>query len=114
MWALCGPYLVAAGKSLMITARVLLCCRYGCSSHFLWCGERTRQLDHAHVEFMRGIQNPVGVKVSDKMDPNDLVSLIASINPNNTPGRLAIISRMGPKKVRDKLPGLIGEWADGW
>lgn len=80
---------------------------YGCSAHFLWCGERTRQLDHAHVEFMRGVQNPIGVKVSDKMDPNDLVSLIASVNPNNTPGRLSIISRMGPKKVRDKLPALI-------
>lgn len=83
--------------------------RYGCSAHFLWCGERTRQLDHAHVEFLRGVQNPIGVKVSDKMDPNDIVSLIAAVNPNNTPGRLSIISRMGPKKVRDKLPGLIGE-----
>lgn len=83
--------------------------RYGCSAHFLWCGERTRQLDHAHVEFLRGIQNPIGVKVSDKMDPNDIVSLIASVNPENTPGRLAIISRMGPKKVREKLPALIGK-----
>lgn len=129
--------------------------RYDCSAHFLWCGERTRQLDHAHVEFLRGIQNPIGVKVrapraatprspaprplhrsspaafpppcwaagagplaplhlrvhlsppalvlalllscarqvSDKMDPREIVSLIASLNPDNTPGRLSVIVR---------------------
>mmetsp|Transcript_25232 Transcript_25232/g.54843 ORF Transcript_25232/g.54843 Transcript_25232/m.54843 type:complete len:500 (+) Transcript_25232:76-1575(+) len=80
---------------------------YDCSAHFLWCGERTRQLDHAHVEFLRGIKNPIGVKVSDKMDPRDLVSLVAKVNPDNTPGRLAVIVRMGAKKLRDKLPALI-------
>jgi len=80
---------------------------YGCSGHFLWCGERTRQLDKAHVEYMRGIGNPIGVKVSDKMDPNELVSLIATLNPTNTPGRLAVIVRMGAEKLRSKFPALI-------
>ena len=75
------------------------CPRYDCSGHFLWCGERTRQLDAAHVEFMRGIANPIGVKVSDKMDASQLVSLIAALNPENTPGRLAVIIRMGAGKV---------------
>ena len=74
-------------------------CRYDCSGHFLWCGERTRQLDAAHIEFMRGIANPIGVKVSDKMDASQLVSLIAALNPENTPGRLAVIIRMGASKV---------------
>jgi 3-deoxy-D-arabino-heptulosonate 7-phosphate (DAHP) synthase class II len=143
----------------------ILSCRYDCSAHFLWCGERTRQLDAAHVEFMRGIKNPIGVKVgkqlqllrscrpecswintgyvttallcsrscatcpfrvcqnackthmclsdhpclqvSDKMDPAQLVSLIASLNPDNTPGRLAVIVRMGADKLRQKFPALI-------
>jgi 3-deoxy-7-phosphoheptulonate synthase len=80
---------------------------YGCSGHFLWCGERTRQLDNAHIEFLRGIGNPIGVKVSDKMDPSELVALIATLNPENTPGRLAVIVRMGAAKLREKLPVLI-------
>lgn len=80
---------------------------YDCSAHFLWCGERTRQLDGAHVEFMRGINNPIGVKVSDKMDPAKLVELVATLNPDNIPGRLAVIVRMGPTKLRDNLPPLI-------
>ena len=79
-------------------------CRYDCSGHFLWCGERTRQLDAAHIEFMRGIANPIGVKVSDKMDASQLVSLIAALNPENTPGRLAVIVRMGASKVCTALP----------
>jgi len=80
---------------------------YDCSAHFLWCGERTRNLDGAHVEFMRGVANPIGVKVSDKMEPTDLVSMIATMNPNNVPGRLAVIVRMGSQKLREKLPTLI-------
>ena len=80
---------------------------YGCSGHFLWCGERTRQLDNAHVEFLRGVGNPIGVKVSDKMDPSELVALIATLNPENTPGRLAVIVRMGAEKLRAKLPALV-------
>jgi 3-deoxy-7-phosphoheptulonate synthase len=80
---------------------------YDCSAHFLWCGERTRQLDGSHVEFLRGVGNPIGVKVSDKMDPAQLVALVASLNPTNEPGRLAVIVRMGAEGVRAKLPGLI-------
>ena len=125
--------------------------RYDCSGHFLWVGERTRQLDGAHLEFLRGIGNPLGVKVclapaavscyhrwgaltglgcgsfvprlsifwvapatacasqaqltrrraqvSHKMDPSELVSLVAALNPENTAGRLAVIVRMGAKQV---------------
>ena len=80
---------------------------YGCSGHFLWCGERTRQLDNAHIAFMRGIGNPIGVKVSNKMDPSELVSLIATLNPENTPGRLSVIVRMGADNLREKFPKLI-------
>ncbi|KAK1277449.1 hypothetical protein QJS04_geneDACA018829 [Acorus gramineus] len=61
---------------------------YDCSAHFLWAGERTRQLDGAHVEFLRGVANPLGIKVSDKMDPNELVKLIEILNPQNKPGRI--------------------------
>lgn len=80
--------------------------RYDCSGHLLWCGERTRQLDGAHLEFMRGINNPIGVKVSDKMDPSELVNLIAIFNPENIPGRLTVISRMGASKVTSLHPCL--------
>ncbi|KAK9813815.1 hypothetical protein WJX73_010791 [Symbiochloris irregularis] len=80
---------------------------YDCSGHFLWIGERTRQLDGAHLEFARGIANPLGVKVSQKMEPSELVSLIATLNPENTPGRLAVIVRMGADQVHKKLPGLV-------
>jgi 3-deoxy-7-phosphoheptulonate synthase len=80
---------------------------YDCSGHFLWCGERTRELDGAHLEFLRGIGNPLGVKISDKMAPSDLVTLIAAVNPENVPGRLAVIVRMGAQKVRDHLPALL-------
>ncbi|KAL9228731.1 hypothetical protein vseg_004280 [Gypsophila vaccaria] len=80
---------------------------YDCSAHFLWVGERTRQLDGAHVEFLRGIANPLGIKVSDKMDPNELIKLIDILNPDNKPGRITIITRMGAENMRVKLPHLI-------
>ncbi|GLU13095.1 hypothetical protein SLE2022_297420 [Rubroshorea leprosula] len=80
---------------------------YDCSAHMLWCGERTRQLDGAHVEFLRGIANPLGIKVSNKMDPNELVRLIEILNPTNKPGRITIICRMGAENMRVKLPHLI-------
>ncbi|KAG1671346.1 hypothetical protein FOA52_002956 [Chlamydomonas sp. UWO 241] len=80
---------------------------YGCSAHYLWAGERTRQLDHAHLEFMRGIHNPIGVKVSDKCSPEDLLTMIRAFNPDNVPGRLTVITRMGAKKMREHLPKLI-------
>ncbi|TKV95782.1 hypothetical protein SEVIR_9G384400v4 [Setaria viridis] len=80
---------------------------YDCSAHMLWVGERTRQLDGAHVEFLRGIANPLGIKVSDKMNPSDLVKLIEILNPSNKPGRITIITRMGAENMRVKLPHLI-------
>ncbi|XP_021743574.1 phospho-2-dehydro-3-deoxyheptonate aldolase 1, chloroplastic-like [Chenopodium quinoa] len=80
---------------------------YDCSAHMLWVGERTRQLDGAHVEFLRGIANPLGIKVSDKMDPNELTKLINIMNPDNKPGRITIITRMGAENMRVKLPHLI-------
>ncbi|KAF5179261.1 Phospho-2-dehydro-3-deoxyheptonate aldolase 2 protein [Thalictrum thalictroides] len=80
---------------------------YDCSAHMVWVGERTRQLDGAHVEFLRGIANPLAIKVSDKMDPNQLVKLIDILNPHNKPGRITIIVRMGAENMRVKLAHLI-------
>ncbi|KAK9162706.1 hypothetical protein Syun_003608 [Stephania yunnanensis] len=80
---------------------------YDCSAHMLWVGERTRQLDGAHVEFLRGVANPLGIKVSDKMDPKELVKLIEILNPQNKPGKITIITRMGAENMRVKLPHLI-------
>ncbi|KAI3938798.1 hypothetical protein MKW92_046439 [Papaver armeniacum] len=76
---------------------------YDCSAHMLWVGERTRQLDGAHVEFLRGVANPLGIKVSDKMDPAELVKLCEILSPHNRPGRLTIIVRMGADKMRAEL-----------
>jgi 3-deoxy-7-phosphoheptulonate synthase len=80
---------------------------YDCSAHMLWVGERTRQLDGAHLEFTRGIGNPLGVKISDKCSPEELIRIIDTMNPQNIPGRLTIIVRMGAEKLRKNLPGLI-------
>ncbi|KAG0606865.1 hypothetical protein M758_9G174400 [Ceratodon purpureus] len=80
---------------------------YDCSAHMVWIGERTRQLDGAHIEFLRGVANPLGVKVSDKMEPEDLVTLCNILNPENKPGRLTVIVRMGAAKLREKFPALV-------
>ncbi|KAI3695775.1 hypothetical protein L1987_78775 [Smallanthus sonchifolius] len=80
---------------------------YDCSAHMVWVGERTRQLDGAHVEFLRGVANPLGIKVSQKMDPNELVKLVDILNPNNKPGRITVIVRMGAENMRVKLAPLI-------
>jgi len=80
---------------------------YNCSAHFLWIGERTRQLDHAHVEFFRHIENPVGVKIGPAIGADELLRLIDALNPDNEPGRLTLISRMGADVLPEKLPGLI-------
>ncbi|CAB9509287.1 deoxyheptonate aldolase 1, chloroplastic [Seminavis robusta] len=80
---------------------------YDCSAHMLWVGERTRQLDGAHLEFVRGIGNPIGVKISDKCSPEELIRIIDTMNPQNIPGRLTIVVRMGAEKLRKNLPGLI-------
>jgi 3-deoxy-7-phosphoheptulonate synthase len=80
---------------------------YNCSAHMLWIGERTRQLDHAHVEFFSGINNPIGVKIGPTMQPDELIALIDALNPNNIPGRLTLITRMGADKLADNLPRLL-------
>jgi 3-deoxy-7-phosphoheptulonate synthase len=80
---------------------------YACSAHFLWIGDRTRQPDGAHVEFLRGVKNPIGMKVGPSMDADELVRLTEILNPANEKGRLTLISRMGHDKVGAKLPGLL-------
>ncbi|MCO6056840.1 3-deoxy-7-phosphoheptulonate synthase class II [Pseudomonas sp. MOB-449] len=80
---------------------------YDCSAHMLWIGDRTRQLDGAHVEFLRGVGNPIGVKVGPSMDSQELIRLIDILNPDNDPGRLNLIVRMGAEKVGEHLPRLI-------
>jgi 3-deoxy-7-phosphoheptulonate synthase len=80
---------------------------YGCSAHMLWIGDRTRNLDSAHIEYMKGIQNPIGMKCGPTMEPDDLVRLIDVLNPQNIPGRLTLIARMGHEKVEAKLPALV-------
>ena len=80
---------------------------YACSAHFLWIGDRTRQLDGAHVEFLRGVRNPIGLKVGPTLPPDDLLRLIEALNPADEPGRLTLITRMGADKVADRLPPLL-------
>jgi 3-deoxy-7-phosphoheptulonate synthase len=80
---------------------------YDTSAHFVWIGDRTRQPDHAHVEFMRGIGNPIGMKCGPSTDPDELIRLIDMLNPENDPGRLTLIARMSSEKVLDLLPPLL-------
>ena len=80
---------------------------YDCSAHMLWIGERTRQRDHAHVEFFRGIHNPIGIKVGPSMEPDELMRLLDLLNPGNVAGRLTLITRMGSDALAEKLPQLI-------
>ncbi|WP_299978039.1 class II 3-deoxy-7-phosphoheptulonate synthase [uncultured Pseudoteredinibacter sp.] len=84
---------------------------YNCAAHMLWIGERTRQLDGAHIEYMRGIQNPIGVKVGPSVDGDDLIRLIDRLNPENEAGRLTLITRMGANKIAEKLPALAAKVA---
>lgn len=80
---------------------------YDVSGHFLWIGERTRQLDGAHLDFAAKIHNPIGVKLGPKSTPEDALTLINILNPSNEPGRLTLITRMGAGLVREKLPALV-------
>ncbi|WP_028304027.1 class II 3-deoxy-7-phosphoheptulonate synthase [Oceanospirillum maris] len=80
---------------------------YGCSAHMLWIGDRTRQLDGAHVEYCRGVKNPIGVKAGPTTDPDDLIRLLDAINPNNEAGRMNVIVRMGANNIGEHLPALI-------
>src|SRR6476469_4615260 len=80
---------------------------YCCSGHMLWIGERTRQLDGAHVEFFSGVRNPIGCKLGPTATPEDVVELAERLNPAREPGRLTLISRMGADRLRELLPPLL-------
>lgn len=80
---------------------------YDTAAHMLWIGDRTRQPDHAHVEFMRGIKNPIGLKCGPTLTPDGLLQLIDLLNPSNRPGRLTLIARFGSDKIGKQLPALI-------
>jgi len=80
---------------------------YDVSAHFLWVGERTRQMDGAHMDFASKIRNPIGIKLGPKTTPEDALAMIAKLNPTNEPGRLTFITRMGAGQVREKLPPLL-------
>ncbi|WP_370460204.1 class II 3-deoxy-7-phosphoheptulonate synthase [Pseudactinotalea sp. HY158] len=87
---------------------------YACSGHFLWVGERTRQLDGAHVEFFSRVRNPLGVKLGPTTTGADAIALMDRLNPDGEPGRLTFITRMGAGRIRDVLPTLVEEvTADG-
>jgi 3-deoxy-7-phosphoheptulonate synthase len=80
---------------------------YDVSSHFVWIGERTRQLDGAHVELLSRIRNPIGVKLGPSTTPDDAIALAGKLNPDNEAGRLTFITRMGAGRIRDLLPPLV-------
>ncbi len=80
---------------------------YDCSAHMIWIGDRTRQPDGAHVEFCRGVQNPIGMKCGPSTDPDELIRLIDILNPENEAGRLTLIARMGSDKATEFLPPLL-------
>ncbi len=80
---------------------------YDCSAHMLWIGDRTRGLDDAHLEFFRGIKNPIGCKVGPSMQEDELIKLIDKLNPENEAGRLNLIVRMGASKIADHFPNLL-------
>jgi 3-deoxy-7-phosphoheptulonate synthase len=80
---------------------------YACSAHFLWIGDRTRQPEGAHVEFLRGVQNPIGIKVGPTTSAADLLRLIETLNPRDEAGRITLITRMGATQLREKLPPLL-------
>lgn len=85
---------------------------YDCSAHMLWIGERTRQLDGAHVEFLRGVCNPLGCKIGPTATPDDLLKLCEVLNPDQVAGRLTLVTRMGANKVVDNLPPLLAAVKD--
>jgi len=80
---------------------------YDCSAHMLWIGERTRGLDEAHVEYMRGIENPIGIKIGPSVEEDYLIDLLNTLNPDNELGRVTLITRMGSNNIVKKLPSLI-------
>jgi 3-deoxy-7-phosphoheptulonate synthase len=80
---------------------------FDCSAHLLWVGDRTRQLDGAHVEFLSGVGNPLGVKIGPTTSPDEAAQLCERLNPERTPGRLTMITRFGADKIAEHLPPLI-------
>ncbi|EPS9000306.1 class II 3-deoxy-7-phosphoheptulonate synthase [Campylobacter jejuni] len=82
---------------------------YDCSAHMLWIGERTRALDEAHVHFLRGVKNPLGVKIGPSASADDIIALANVLNPNNGEGRLNIIIRMGADKIINNLPKIFSK-----
>jgi 3-deoxy-7-phosphoheptulonate synthase len=80
---------------------------YDTSAHFIWIGERTRQLDGAHVDFLSRVRNPLGVKLGPNTSVDDVMALIEKLDPNHEPGRLTFITRMGAGKIREALPKLV-------
>ena len=82
---------------------------YDVSAHMLWVGDRTRQLDGAHIEFIKGIENPIGIKVGPSTEVSELLKIIEVVNPNNIPGRVTLICRMGADKISSILPQIIRE-----
>jgi 3-deoxy-7-phosphoheptulonate synthase len=85
---------------------------YDCSAHLVWIGERTRQLDGAHVEFFRGIRNPIGVKVGPTVGPDEVLALCEALNPERVPGRLTLVARMGAARATEALPPLLSAVRD--
>ena len=79
---------------------------YNLGTHMAWIGDRTRAIDGAHIEYFRGIRNPIGLKVGNSMAPDELIDVIRILNPDNEPGRLTLIHRFGAEKIRSKLPSL--------
>ena len=80
---------------------------YATSAHLLWVGDRTRQFDHGHIEYLSGIQNPVGIKCGPSLEKDDLLRLLDKVNPDNESGKVVLICRMGSEKVNEHLPKLI-------
>ena len=80
---------------------------YATSAHLLWVGDRTRQFDHGHIEYLSGIQNPVGIKCGPSLEKDDLLKLLDKVNPDNESGKVVLICRMGSEKVNEHLPKLI-------
>jgi len=80
---------------------------YDVSGHFIWIGERTRQMDGAHIDFASKVRNPIGVKLGPKTTVEDALALIEKLDPNREPGRLTVITRMGASKIREILPALV-------
>ncbi|GIS49260.1 MAG: hypothetical protein Ct9H90mP22_8480 [Gammaproteobacteria bacterium] len=96
------PYEAALTRVDSLTNEV-----YCTSAHFIWIGDRTRFIDSAHVEFCRGISNPIGIKCGPSLDPDELVKIIETINPANEPGKISLIFRYGEESIDKHLPGLV-------